>query len=747
MTNNLNLLQGIRQQQQASRNSLLEFTHFGYMWTSVNTKRITASHSIYKLLELEPYAEFLTVQKWRQFVHPKDLYKLIQAEEQLMLSGEQCAAEYRLITSTGKHIYVNHIMQLSAAANNDFKIMSLLDEITEQKSAEVILEVMNEGFYELDKNFVFRRINEGAENYWGIARTNLLNNCIWDVFPQYNGTACKDLLTKAKAGERIITEIVCPVTNHWLHLSVSPHNDGIIVIFYDIQSKKDAEEKQKITQLELRANQNLLEAAANTSPLGMVVVKSIRNEADTIINFEYAWMNAIVTNDFTGENITGARMLEKYPHVKEIGLFDKFVNAAEHNIKVDFEEYFEPFKRWFRWIAVKLDDGLFISIEEITKRKQAEIELAKNQILLQSVFDTSIIGMSVMQAVRNKSGAVKDFKIQLTNKKLEETTQRTDLVGKFYLKEYPGVIETGLLDIMLKVLETGEPARLEYYYPHEGFNRWFLSTFTKLEDSIVATNLDITEAKQAEEKVRIANHSLKLKNNELEQRNKELMSLSRVASRDLKEPLRKIYTAAEAIITGDAQKLSNNGRAHLRRMQSSVQRMGLITDDLLSFVNVSEAVKNFSLVNLNDVLNEAKNKNEKFVAEKNAVINADNLPVIKGDYNLLVQLFKNILHNSIKFQPDHTPEINITSQQVMCSEKPFIKISFKDNGIGFKQQRAEEVFNLFTKLHDDEKFRGSGIGLAIGKKIMEVHNGSIDAISEENDGTDICCYFPDEQSI
>lgn len=612
MVNTSYLLQSIKQHQHSSRNALLDFTHFGYMWTSVNTKKIVASHSVYTLLGLEPFQEFLTVQKWRQFVHSKDLYKLLQAEEKVMLTGEQCSAEYRIITKSGKHIYINHLMQLSAIANSDFKIMSILDDITEQKSAEVILEVMNEGFYELDGNFAFRRINECAENYWDIQRSDLLHNCIWNVFPQYIGSAYEKLITNAKAGNKIMSEVICPVTNHWLHVSVSPHNDGLIVIFYDIQNEKDAEQ-----------------------------------------------------------------------------------------------------------------------------------EVKENKALLQSIFDTSVIGMSVLQSVRDENNAVKNFRIQIINKKLEETTGRTDLKGKLYFDEYPGIVEIGLADVMLKVLETGEAKQMEYYYPHEGFKSWFLSTFTKLDDSIVATNLDITEAKKAEEQVRIINQSLAEKNKELEQRNEELISLSKVASRDLKEPLRKIYTAVEAIITADAQKLSNNGRAHLRRIQSSVQRMGLITEDLLSFINISEDGKEFSTVDLNEVLKESKKKIQKFIVEKNAQINAEPLPIINGNFDLLTQLFKNILHNAIKFQPDHTPGIDITSTKKIVNNSHFIQITFKDNGIGFNQQDAETMFNLFTRLQEDEKFHGSGMGLAICKKIMALHNGFIEASGVENTGAEVCCYFPE----
>jgi PAS domain S-box-containing protein len=134
--------------------------------------------------------------------------------------------------------------------------------------------------------------------------------------------------------------------------------------------------------------------------------------------------------------------------------------------------------------------------QQVTERTQA---LRDSQELLQSVFDTSLISMSVLEAVRDEAGVLQDFRIVMANKELERETGRPDLVGRLYSQEYPGIKQTGLYDLMLGVLETGEPAGLEYYYPHEGFDKWYACQFVKLNDGVVATNLDITERKLAEE--------------------------------------------------------------------------------------------------------------------------------------------------------------------------------------------------------------------------------------------------------
>jgi two-component system NarL family sensor kinase len=118
--------------------------------------------------------------------------------------------------------------------------------------------------------------------------------------------------------------------------------------------------------------------------------------------------------------------------------------------------------------------------------------------LLQSVFDTQLIGMCVLEARRGESGELVDFQIQFLNKELEILTQRTDLVGKLYGQEFPGIKKIGLYDLMVKTLETGKSHRMEYKYLHEGFDKWFASMFVKLGDGLIASNLDITDRKQAE---------------------------------------------------------------------------------------------------------------------------------------------------------------------------------------------------------------------------------------------------------
>ncbi|RTQ45912.1 PAS domain S-box protein [Hymenobacter gummosus] len=143
---------------------------------------------------------------------------------------------------------------------------------------------------------------------------------------------------------------------------------------------------------------------------------------------------------------------------------------------------------------------------EVAERTRA---LQESTELLQSIYDTSLIGMSVLLAERDETGAVQDFRIAVINRELARETGRTDLVGKLYAQEFPGIVPSGLFALMRRALDTGEPQQVEYYYPFDGFNKWFAATFVKLaeRDGLAASNLDITERKRAEEE-RLKNFTL-----------------------------------------------------------------------------------------------------------------------------------------------------------------------------------------------------------------------------------------------
>jgi PAS domain S-box-containing protein len=145
-----------------------------------------------------------------------------------------------------------------------------------------------------------------------------------------------------------------------------------------------------------------------------------------------------------------------------------------------------------------------ISLKQYNERLEIDVndrtlDLKKSRDQLQSIVDTTLMQISVLEAVRDTNSQIIDFQIKSVNKELERVTGRTDLPGKRYLTEFPGIMEVGIFDLIVKTIQTGAPQQMEYYYAHEGFMNWFNCMFVKLNDGVVATNIDITARKQAED--------------------------------------------------------------------------------------------------------------------------------------------------------------------------------------------------------------------------------------------------------
>jgi light-regulated signal transduction histidine kinase (bacteriophytochrome) len=270
-------------------------------------------------------------------------------------------------------------------------------------------------------------------------------------------------------------------------------------------------------------------------------------------------------------------------------------------------------------------------------------------------------------------------------------------------------------------------------------------------EKMIGVDMDITLVREAEEKITELNTTLSAKNRELETVNSELRTFSSLAASDYKNTLKNLYTLFEFILTNDASHLSNNGRANLRRAQSAIQKMKLLTDDIIAYSQVQIAEKDIETVDLNEIIDIVRQKLDNRIKEANATIESERLPVIKGYPDLIQLLFYHLLNNAIKFRKEDTPPlIRIIGSQVNGSylnhadairDTWYNMISISDNGIGFEQKQAEKIFSIFSRLHEKSKYKGSGIGLAICKKIMNIHDGFITVESTPDKGTTFNCFF------
>jgi len=281
--------------------------------------------------------------------------------------------------------------------------------------------------------------------------------------------------------------------------------------------------------------------------------------------------------------------------------------------------------------------------------------------------------------------------------------------------------------------------------------RYFKSTGKLLVDQqgskiLLGINFDITDE-------HLLNIKLQERNNELEKSNQELASFNHVASHDLQEPLRKIQTFISRVSDADRAVISDSAKEYITKIETSAKRMRVLIDDLLLFSRTNTTKKEFIKTDLDELFKNAISELAEVIDDKKAKITVSDLPKLYVIPYQIEQLFINLIGNSLKYsQPDILPTISIESEKVLAADYPelldpsvkeYHKITFKDNGMGFDTQFKETIFVLFQRLHSKTDFPGTGIGLAICKKIVENHKGYITADSEINTGSLFTVYLPE----
>jgi signal transduction histidine kinase/DNA-binding response OmpR family regulator len=391
--------------------------------------------------------------------------------------------------------------------------------------------------------------------------------------------------------------------------------------------------------------------------------------------------------------------------------------------------------------------------QEIQQRKETEAILYQSRSLISSVLNSSIDGIAALEALRDhKTGKIKDFRCLVVNPVMAKifNQEPENLIGKLVIKKILSQLENHLFDDLINVVETGQSLEEDFYYPSDKFYSWYHLIAVKLGDGFAIIVRDITERKQME-------LTLQKTNKELEEKTLELEAFSSRVSHDLRSPLNNIFLANHILKEQYLTQLDQPSVKYLEIIENSSNSMIKIIDNLLLLSKlkqqqIEKKLVNFSIM-VKTIMEELKINNK---VEKTDLIMAENIQG-KGDENLLRIALVNLVQNACKYsskQPNPCIEFGILApenseyQQKLNLAKKTLSpdeitsanfhpdgIYFiKDNGVGFAMDKYDKIFIPFQRLHSNNEFQGTGIGLSIVKRIINLHGGIIWAEAEINQG-------------
>jgi PAS domain S-box-containing protein len=375
-------------------------------------------------------------------------------------------------------------------------------------------------------------------------------------------------------------------------------------------------------------------------------------------------------------------------------------------------------------------------VHDITERKQAEVALRESEQRFHSLAD------SMPQLVWT---ALPDGTVDYYNQRYQEYREIKPVEGAAW--EWGPVLHPDDLqptvDAWHRSVETGEIYQIEHRVQiSDGSYRWHLSRSVPMRDKSgqvirwFGTATDIHDLKVAEERLKVYAERLEHSNRELEQ-------FAFMASHDLQEPLRKIEMFGDLLLER-ATCLNDQERSFVDRMRNASGRMRDMVEGLLQLSRITTQGKPFIPADLSQVTSEVLHDLEGQIWRTNGKVDVEPLPTVEGDALQLRQLMQNLIGNALKYhQPGIAPEINVYAEQGSGKVQIFVE----DNGIGFAQEEAERIFQPFQRLVGRSQYEGSGMGLAICRRIVERHGGEIAALSKPGQGTTVIVTLPSIQEM
>ncbi|MES2514396.1 MAG: PAS domain-containing protein [Bacteroidota bacterium] len=657
--------------------------------------------------------------------------------------------------------------------NADGEIYAILDiavDVTEQiksqqkmKESEAHLQLMRDTvpamiFY-LDSDQRYLSYNIVFQKWFGVNEHEALGKTVRQFIGEEAYAKTHPNLVKAYAGEQVRYEMFAPTRmngDKWLSIVYTPHTNsdgrimGIIVHATDIT--EHVLNRKKIEESELFSRDVI-----HNSPIAKVVYTG----ADLTITIVNENMLQLLGRD---DSILGKPFAEAIPELAGSSLEKKmiqvlttgetFVQAEE---QINLVRFGKPYTGYYSYTYKALRKvsgeiyGMMATATEITDHVVARHKIEQKEKELRDLITAAPIGICVVSGTPVMVEDVNERFLEISGKTREQ------YAGNPYwtvLHEVAHIFEP----VLTKVFETGikyTTEENEMVLVRNGVPEHIVLTFEYIPvmdgarvAKVIVMAVEVTHQVETRKEIEAAvverTRELDESNLRLKRSNAELEQFAYIASHDLQEPIRKISTFTQ-LLEHSIPDISDKTKDYISKIYGSTDRMTKLVRDVLAYSQISAKVDGFEKVNLSEVIKNVKTDFELLIEQRQAVIEDSDLPIIEAIPSQMIQLFSNLMSNSLKYiRPEIRPVIKITlatasAQEVLSHPqldqlKKYHHIQFSDNGIGFDQEHADRIFKIFQRLHAKTEFEGTGIGLSICRKIVNTHEGHIAAAVGDNGG-------------
>ncbi len=758
-------------------------THIGNWAWDMEQDKVTWSDELYRIYEIEPQSEEITFEKYAAFIHSDDRGSRLRILDNAIKSGSASEYFFRIITRKNNLRILHGKSQVKMdGKGKPIKLVGTCQDVTEK---QLLIERLQQSEILYKQAQVISNIGNWSYDFskkeirWSDQMFIIYGMEVEDRAIQY------DELFKYNHPEdmqMVIAEMQKSVEkgSHDIFYRIILQDNSEKIIHTKGQTQYDEEgnaigmvgtaqdvSRQKMIENELRENQNFIHKITDATPsvistynvkngiyrfVSKGLIKLLGYESDALLNGGNKFFRTLLHPD----DVEVVRRKNK----EALNLWNE---KKEENDGISEFQYRVLHKngcyRWMHTYGNVFDrdqDGNVLNVLnislDITDNLDKEKRLIEQEHFIKHIaeasptilylFDlTERIFIYVNKEVKEVLGYEPEEIIALGGKVSEQFLfGEDDIKSRENYTRYNNTAGSATMH------------QFEVTLKHRnGKLIWMLTreiVFKRNEQGrplqVLGSALDITLRKEIEQ-------ALIYKTHQLEQSNASLEEFAHVASHDLQEPLRKISTFGDRLLTSHKQQLSAEGALYLEKIIQSSIRMQQLINDILS-ISVISGDKQFGWYDLNTLVAEVLQTLEYKIEQTKAVITFDHLPRANVNASQMRQLFQNLLSNSIKFsrknvQPnitvshEYVDELQHTKMQVLNASR-YMKLTFKDNGIGFENMFADKIFNIFQRLVGHRDYEGTGIGLSICKKIVENHGGNISARGVPDEGAEFIIILP-----